>query len=229
MAISTYTELKASIASWLNRDDLTATIPDFIALAESSINRDVRHWRMEKRTTLTISSQYTALPTDWLEAGRLTVQGDGTSELELVSLSELADMRAWGADSTGRPAYYAINGSDIEVSPSPDSAYTVDLIYTARTAALSDTNETNWLLTYAPDVYLYASLIHTAPYLAEDERASTWAAFYKSSAAALNKDSRKAKVGGSGMRMKVKSYQELRNGRYNNTSLRLCKPRSGSK
>jgi len=35
MALTTYTELKASIADWLNRSDLTAAIPDFISLAEA--------------------------------------------------------------------------------------------------------------------------------------------------------------------------------------------------
>ena len=56
MAISTFTELKASIANFLNRDDLTATIPDFISLAESSINNEIRHWRMEKRAETTVDS-----------------------------------------------------------------------------------------------------------------------------------------------------------------------------
>ena len=33
MAISTYAELKTAIASWLDREDLTDIIPDFIALS----------------------------------------------------------------------------------------------------------------------------------------------------------------------------------------------------
>jgi len=206
MAISTYAELQASIANFLNRDDLTATIPDFIALAESNINRDVRHWRMQSKSTLAIAGQFTALPTNWLEAGRLSLQGDGTSELELVSLAEIGYMRAGSDDSTGRPKYYAISGGDLEVYPSPDSTRTADIIYTARTDALSDSNTANWLLTYAPDVYLYGSLIHTAPYLKEDERTTLWAAMFNAAVTNLNKDSQKAKVGGSGMRMKVKSY-----------------------
>ena len=32
MALSTYTELNASVADWLNRTDLTAAIADFISL-----------------------------------------------------------------------------------------------------------------------------------------------------------------------------------------------------
>ena len=43
MALTTYTELKAAIADWLNRSDLTSQIPDFITLAEAEMawtNRD---------------------------------------------------------------------------------------------------------------------------------------------------------------------------------------------
>ena len=58
MAITTYAELKSSIANWLNRDDLTAVIPDFIALAEAQIARDIRHWRQEKRVTTSVNEQY---------------------------------------------------------------------------------------------------------------------------------------------------------------------------
>ena len=42
MAISTYAELKTSIANWLDRSDLTDVIPDFIALAETRHKRDFR-------------------------------------------------------------------------------------------------------------------------------------------------------------------------------------------
>ena len=39
MAIGTFDELKTSIGDWLNRDDLTAVITDFITLAEAQFNR----------------------------------------------------------------------------------------------------------------------------------------------------------------------------------------------
>ena len=42
MAISNYTELKTAVANWLDRDDLTDRIPEFIALAESRFNRLLR-------------------------------------------------------------------------------------------------------------------------------------------------------------------------------------------
>ena len=40
MPLSNYTELQASIADTLNRDDLTNQIPDFIRLAEAQLGRD---------------------------------------------------------------------------------------------------------------------------------------------------------------------------------------------
>ena len=52
MALSNYTGLKASIADFLNRDDLTAVIPDFITLAEAQINRDIRHFKLEARSSV---------------------------------------------------------------------------------------------------------------------------------------------------------------------------------
>ncbi len=49
MAITTYSELKTALGNWLNRDDLTAVIPDFISLAETDINRKLRHYKMIER------------------------------------------------------------------------------------------------------------------------------------------------------------------------------------
>ena len=57
MAITTYDELKTSVADFLNRDDLTSVIPDFITMAEADLNRNVRHYYGGAQTqTLTASS-----------------------------------------------------------------------------------------------------------------------------------------------------------------------------
>ena len=51
MAIATYTDLQTSIANFLARSDLTAQIPDFIALAEASMSRELETRSQEKRAT----------------------------------------------------------------------------------------------------------------------------------------------------------------------------------
>ena len=165
MAISTYTELKASIANFLNRDDLTATIPDFISLAESSINNEIRHWRMETRAETTVDSQFTGIPSDWLSTIRFHLVADGTSSLNFMSLATIQSARAARNDSTGTPTNYSLNTSQFELMPTPDGSYSAILMYYAKIPALSDSAETNWLLTHHPDVYLYGALLHSAPYL----------------------------------------------------------------
>ncbi len=64
MAISTYTELKASIANWLNRSDLTDEIADdFIKLTEADFNAKLRIRQMEQIDTVTIDEETETVPT----------------------------------------------------------------------------------------------------------------------------------------------------------------------
>ena len=70
MALDSFANLKLSIADWLNRDDLTAVIPDFIKLAETQLNREIRHYKMHNKATANIETQYSATPTDWLQSVR---------------------------------------------------------------------------------------------------------------------------------------------------------------
>jgi hypothetical protein len=204
MALSTFAELKSSIADWLNRDDLTSAIPDFISLAEANMDRSIRHWRMEKRVTANVSGQYTGLVGDYLEGIRFSIaNGD---RLELLSQGEMQQRRTAYDDTTGKPQYYAISDGQLELYPTPDGTYAVEMLYYGQITPLSDSNTTNWLLTHHPDAYLYGSLLHAAPYLGEDQRAGTWGSLYQSALDAINKESFDAKFGGSGRRLKIAAY-----------------------
>ena len=46
MALTDYSSLKTSVASYLARSDLTTQIPDFIRLAEERLARDLRTRKM---------------------------------------------------------------------------------------------------------------------------------------------------------------------------------------
>lgn len=206
MAITTYTELKAAIADWLLRTDLTAVIPNFIALAEADINRSVKHWRMESQTDLAASSQYTALPSDFIEVARATAEGARPYRLELASRGDIQELRMARADTAGVPRLYAITGGDLELYPTPGEATTIDLQYIARPEALSDSNATNWLLTYHPDVYLYGALMQSAPYLKDDERLGVWVAAYRAAVEGVNIDGQRGRYGATAPRLKIRSY-----------------------
>jgi hypothetical protein len=68
MALSTYSELKSSIANWLNRSDLTTEIAnDFIVLAEKDFNSKLRIRKMISQTSLTLNAETVALPSGFLQ------------------------------------------------------------------------------------------------------------------------------------------------------------------
>jgi len=205
MALSNYTELQASIADTLNRDDLTTVIPDFVRLAEAQLNRVVRHWRMEDRVIATVDSQYTALPTNFLEPIRMLKTSGKLEVLENGGALEISKLREAANDTSGIPRIYVILDQSFEVFPKPDSDITLELTYFEEIPQLS-INGTNWLLTYYPDAYLYGSLLHSASYLQEGNRIQEWGALYQSAISAINQDGERAKNGGSGRRIKIRSY-----------------------
>lgn len=207
MALSTYSELKTSIAGWLNREDAEtiASIPDFISIAEADFSRILRHWRMENRSTAALNSRYTALPPGFIEAVRFHLDLD-ERPIELLTPLALQQRRLGNADSTGRPQFYAIVAGQIEVWPTPDTSYSSELYYYSRTTSLSAENASNWILEHFPDAYLYGALMHSAPYLKDDQRATTWASLYQSAISGINANNDSAKYGGSGLRIQVNTY-----------------------
>ena len=193
MSITTYAELKTAIADFLNRDDLTAVIPTFISLAEAQIARDVRHWKQEKRVTTSVDERYENLPNDWL--GIKLVALTTGKMLQTVSMSEMAEMRA-ASGTAATPRYVRLTADQIGFYPTPSAATDISMLYYARIPALSDTDTTNWLLTDAPDVLLYGALVHSAPYLTDDARASIWGALYQAGVEKLNLESQKGQTAG---------------------------------
>ena len=70
-------------------------------------------------------------------------------------------------------------------APTPDAAYTIEMVYRQNIPPLASIGG-NWLLTMAPDVYLYAALLESAPYIKEDARIQTWGLGFTSALADLN-------------------------------------------
>ena len=194
MALSNYGELKTGIANFLNRDDLTSIIPTFIALAEAQIARDLRHWRQEVRVSTTVDERFENLPTDWLEGVHLSL-ADG-STVEYGSVAEISRQKLLSNNTAGQPRLYTLNSGQIEFFPAPDESYTLTMIYYARIPTMSGDTDANWLMTSYPDVYLYGSLLQSAPYLGEDERMVVWAQLYSAAVKNLGDDSKRARSSG---------------------------------
>lgn len=178
MALDTFAGLKATIADYLNRDDLTAIIPSFITIAEAKFNRKLRTRQMIKRANGQIESAFFAYPSDWLQAKEFQLNTNPIVRLQFVTEAYGDELKANRYVSIGQPAYYTITGTQLEFIPAPDSTYSAELTYYAKIPALSDANTSNWLLAYAPDLYLYGALLEAAPYLKDDERLAVWSQMY---------------------------------------------------
>ena len=205
MSITTYDELKSTIADFLNRDDLTSVIPTFISLAEADMNRKVRHWRLADRAVAVADARYIALPANFIEAQRIMLTSPAVQRLEMITQSDLMDRRSVD-DTAKKPAYYSIVDGAFELYPQPDQSYDLEIVYYERLDSLSASITTNWMLEYSPDAYLYGSLLHAAPYLAEDGRVQVWASLYKNAIDGINLEDDKAKASGSGHRMRIRSF-----------------------
>lgn len=156
----------------------SATIPsrceDWIVLHEARANRVLRDRQMVKRATATLSGGMIRLPTDFREAKQIqiNVSNGKPRPLHLVTMEQADKIRArgWPTD----PQYCCIVGNYLEVVPYTEAAIEIEMAYYFKVPALTADAPTNWLLTEHPDYYVYGSLVHSAPYLRDDERITTW-------------------------------------------------------
>jgi len=177
MSITNYGELKSAVASWLERDDLTSRIPEFIAMAEDRIGLDLRIRPMETSVDVTISAQTASLPTGFLGARRFVLDNDA-ARIEYLSPQQF--WKRGMARDTGIPKAYTIEGDNLVFAPYPSSgSYTGKLYYWQKFTALSGDADTNWLFTNARGILLYASLLEAAMYLEDDEAAARWGRLYE--------------------------------------------------
>lgn len=197
-----YGELKSAVAAFLNRQDLTSVIPTFVTLCLADLNRTVRHRSMLSRSTAVLDTHFTTLPEDWLEAKNLQLNTNPVTSLKYVTLEHADLLRR--SYSSGQPRYYTFVSDTIEVVPPPDTAYEVEMVYYAAIAAFQADEDTNWLLTSYPDVYLYGTLMQSAPYLKDDERVPVWGQLYRQFLTDVNASSDKAEFSGSALVMRAK-------------------------
>jgi hypothetical protein len=179
MAFTSYSDLKTTIASYLARSDLTAMIPTFIQLAELRLRREIRTRQMLVVATASTTGgdSTVGLPTDFLEMRDIHVNTNPITTLKYSAPNSFYSSSR--ATESGKPTDYTVLASEIQLSPIPDSTYTLQMLYYAQPYFMSDTNPSNVFLVNFPDALLYAALGEAEPYLMNDARLQTWATLYE--------------------------------------------------
>ena len=185
MAFTNYSDLKTEIANYLGRSDLTSQIPTFIQLAEKRLERDLRIRQMLKvvESTLTAGDSTVGMPSDFLAMKDIHIESNPIKVLKFQSTSNF--YRNSRVNDRGVPVDYTLLGSEFKLAPTPDSAYTLRMVYYHKPDMLSDSNTSNLFLANCPDLLLYGALAEAEPYLMNDERLATWSALYDRGLASL--------------------------------------------
>lgn len=169
MPLSTHAELLTSLALWLDRSDLTAMLPEFIALNEARLNRLLRVPAMEASATSSVSSGTVALPDDCLQLRKVVIDDEAIPAFSPQQLHA-----AYGDSTYGSVLGYAVSGQEITLLPAPSASIDVVVDYYQKIPALTSTNTTNWLLESHPDLYLYGTLCMAEAFVDNPDRVAVW-------------------------------------------------------
>ena len=203
MALATYTELKASIANWLNRSDLTTEISDdFIKLVEADYNSKLRVRKMiESKTDYSINAETVALPTGFLQVRDFYIV-EGSSKYSLTYMTPTQMDQTKAGSTSGRPLRYTILGDNFRFAPTPDTTYTATINYYKAFTPLSSSDPTNYILTTHPGIYLYGSLYHAANFLGgiEPAKLQNWLQLYTTYMERVERNDREDAWSGSPLR-----------------------------
>lgn len=183
MSLATYSGLKEALATLLNRTDLTNYIPDWITMAESTLNRRIEATNMVVTSTISITGTTYALPEGFSGVQSFWLDVDQGKPLEYVTQDIFDNI----TDTPGQPGFYTVSGDNFYFAPPPSGTFTARLRYKKNLTALSETNQTNWLLVEHPDLYLYGAALHSAPFLNDDPRIVMWQGKFDSLVEELNK------------------------------------------
>lgn len=206
MALANYDDLKATVATFLDRDDLTSAIPDFITLAEAQATLDIRPRASQAVATgtCTISQDWIALPSGCLVPRSFRLDLDPVRVVEIVA----PDVWLWYRENyEGEiPAVALAQGERLYLAPTPVAEHPWTLWYEGKALDLAVTS-TNWLMTNFPGVYLYGTLLQAAGgYLANDERGIAWKALYEAQVAEVRRNEWRAKAGGGPLVMRPERW-----------------------
>lgn len=159
--------------------NFTIVIPSMIDYAELRIQRDLDFLSTQVSNSsysFTSGNNTLTIPTAAFVVMQTfeVINGSGASSALLPVTKEYIQNVYGSGSTTGLPQYFAVYGGDsattgltsqnMIVGPTPDSAYSVRLTGTIRSAPLSASNTATFISTYLPDLFIMASMIYISAY-----------------------------------------------------------------
>jgi hypothetical protein len=173
--VLTYDSLTEMVKQYLERKDAAVVnaIPTFITLAEFEIAEQIKMLGQLQVVESTMSAGNPVLqkPARWRKTVSMNVTVDGKKQPVLLRKYEYLKNYWPDATATDVPLFYADTDWDHwYIAPTPDQAYSFEVLYYERMAPLSSTNQTNWITQNAPNAMLFGTLLQAMPFLKNDQR-----------------------------------------------------------
>jgi len=173
--VMTYDDLTSTVLQYLERKDAAVVnaIPTFISLAEFEIAQEIKTLGQLQivESTMTASNPVLQKPARWRKTVSMSVTVAGKKQP--VYLRKYEYLKNYWPDDTQTdiPLFYADTDWDHwYIAPTPNLAYSFEVLYYERIAPLSSTNQTNWLTQNAPNAMLFGTLLQAMPFLKNDQR-----------------------------------------------------------
>jgi len=90
---------------------------------------------------------------------------------------------------------------ELQLGPIPGSAQTIEMLFYKKFPALTATAPTNWMITNAPDVYLYGCLLEAEPFIMNDPRVQLWGTAFRQAIGDIQEQDNKDRHSGSALRV----------------------------
>ena len=173
--VMTYDSLTSTVLQYLERKDASVVnaIPTFISLAEFEIAQEIKTLGQLQvaEASMQIGNAILQKPARWRKTVSMSVTVAGKKQPVYLRKYEYLK-NYWPDDAqTDVPQYYA--DTDWEhwyVAPTPDAAYSFEVLYYERISPLSSVNQTNWLTQNAPNAMLFGTLLQAMQFLKNDQR-----------------------------------------------------------
>lgn len=174
--ITNYASLVAAFENYVARPDLTEFVPNFIQVTEAWLNRKLRTREMQATAgLLPVVGGYT-LPADYLEWISVLWADPANPSRPLM-------LRYVEPDSPEFRHRYRPNGSPQYFTVLSDGLQTrsmqtgnVTLSYYRAIPPLTEASPSNWLLTKAPELYLYGVIAESYRFQKDADRNKEWSA-----------------------------------------------------
>jgi len=173
--VLTYDSLTRTVLQYLERKDAAVVnaIPTFITLAEFEIAEQIKTLGQLQvaESTLEAGNPVVQKPARWRKTVSMNVTVNGKKQPVLLRKYEYLKNYWPDASQTSNPLFYADTDWDHwYLAPTPDQAYSFEVLYYERIAPLSSANQTNWITQNAPNAMLFGTLLQAMPFLKNDQR-----------------------------------------------------------